>query len=161
MTARIEANGCIIEMGVYARMFEAAAGEIVSGVADVAVEQIQHSDRFKSRSGELQRRTYSQQKGAGFEVVADTPYSRWVDQGRGPVVAGSRRIAVGPGKATRKIKTGMRMLRFVINGQVFFRKSVKASRPRLFMDEASYAGAFAVGDVSDRVLENFFGAHQR
>jgi hypothetical protein len=60
--------------------------------------------------------------GAHFgEIVASMPYASYVENGRGPV---------------RAIRA--QFLRFTIDGQVFFRRSVRAAAPRPFMSFAYF-----------------------
>lgn len=77
--------------------------------------------QFRNRTGDLERSIQSRTIGwAGdtykAEITAKMKYASYVEEGRGPVVA-------KPGS----------MLRLVIGGRVFFRKSVKAAAARPFM----------------------------
>jgi len=135
----IDAAAYLRDMAAARVEFPRAAREVVARLADAGAQQATSSTLFKDRSGDLRRRIYSREEGGGFAVVADTPYAFWVQNGRGPVTAGSRGVLVSHrGKsAVHRVGTGMRMLRFVVNGQVFFRRSVRAAAPRPFMPDGN------------------------
>lgn len=80
--------------------------------------------RFKNRTGNLERSILGEVTGSSDDehrgrIAAWRKYASFVENGRGPVVAKN-------GKA----------LRFVIGGQVFFRRSVKAASALPFMGVA-------------------------
>ncbi len=73
------------------------------------------------KTGNLRRSiTHTKASFAGGSVSAsygtNVPYARWVEEGRGPVVARNARV-----------------LRFTIGGKVFFRKRVGPARGKRFM----------------------------
>ena len=160
MSARIAADAFVAGMQRLRAGLPGAARDTLFRIAQAAYEQVQHTDRFKTQSGTLKARTYSTAEGDGVALVADTPYAYWVENGRGPVTAGSRRFAVASNGRSRlkRVKTGMKMLRFVINGQVFFRRSVGPAKPRRFMEESAWAAAYAVQDAGEEVLTPYLAA---
>jgi hypothetical protein len=74
------------------------------------------------------------QAGASYTISNVTPYLRYVLNGRGPVEASS-------GK----------MLRFVINGQVIFRKRVGPAAPNPFADRAAQMMAPEIAAASQEL----------
>ena len=153
-----------IDVSAYLRDMQAArtaipnaTREVVAKLADAGAQQAIRSPLFKDRSGELRRRIYSREDGDAFAVVADTFYAFWVQNGRGPVTAGSRGVLTShAGKsAINRVATGKKMLRFVINGQVFFRRSVRAAAPRPFMPDGNMNDgelSLALDVIADEVL---------
>ena len=73
----------------------------------------------------LQARTYAETTGKlQRRIIANTFYASWVNFGNGP-----------PGSRIYPVRA--KALRFVINGQVFYRKWVRASKPKPFMTQTN------------------------
>ena len=156
-TLALEVSAYLRDMQAAREAFPNAAREVVARTATFGAEHAQQSNAFKDRTGELRRRIYSREDGGDFAVVADTSYAFWVQNGRGPVTAGSRSINVTPANGRkqrfRRVATGMKMLRFVVNGQVMFRRSVRAAAPRPFMPtDESYDIAMEQQRIADEVM---------
>lgn len=139
--------------------FPDAAYAVLEHVADAAEESARATTLYRDKGGELRRRTYVQPSGADFELVADTFYAAWVENGRRAVVAGGRSVDVTPGAwagsgftVRRRVHTGVKMLRFVVNGQVIFRKRVGPAAPRPFMQAAAQAAVAAVPAIANELL---------
>lgn len=78
---------------------------------------------------------------ASFRITNTTPYIRFVTEGRGPVEA-------KPGK----------MLRFVINGRVFFRKRVGPAKANPFDEKAAQQMESDLNGLAESVARRIAGA---
>jgi hypothetical protein len=98
---------------------------IISGF-DAAVERGLSKTAFKGQSvakakskGSVSASVGVTQTPDGYELQARAPYARFVEYGRGPVVA-----------------QGNGFLRFEVGGRVVYTRRVRAARPRPFMAPA-------------------------
>ena len=101
---------------------EAAIDRAVDRGVEQTAEQISEdaSQLAPVDTGRLANSLRAERRGSGeWAVIADTDYSRFVEYGRGPVVA-----------------TEADALRFEIDGQVFFRKSVGPAPAQPFLRPA-------------------------
>jgi len=115
-------------IGVSVKSKKAAAqlGRFISGL-DSAIDRGLMQTAFKGQSvakskskGSVAASVGVTQTKAGYELQARAPHARWVEDGRGPVVA-------------KRAK----MLRFEVGGRVLFRKRVGPARARPFMAPAA------------------------
>jgi hypothetical protein len=112
-------------------------------VAEIGATNAKSSKLYKDQTGELRQNTKFFKSGIGSRtIIADKFYSNYIEYGRGPVYA-------------KKAKA----LRFVINGVVFFRKSVKASKPRPFMSAGRNLIAKVGNDYIARRMTKLFEKH--
>lgn len=93
-----------------------------------AVQNAKATDRFRDRTGDL-RKSVRYQPGPGpyrGSVIADKRYAFWVENGTEPHIIRARNA---------------RYLRFEVNGEVFFRKSVRhpGTKPTHFLRDAARA----------------------
>lgn len=93
-------------------------------LATIAVSNAKSSTLFRNRSGNLRNKINFTRDGEFSRIVlADTPYACFVEFGNnqnGPIIRPKNKKA----------------LRFTIDGQVLFRKFVRAHGPLPFMDNA-------------------------
>jgi hypothetical protein len=106
----------------------------VKAVGEAVVELAKASAPYKT--GFLRRMIRSRISGRfEREVTSHAPYGAFVENGRGPVYA-------KPGGA----------LRFVVNGQVIFRKSVGPAAPRPYMEPAARMAQGFAHTLMERAL---------
>lgn len=95
--------------------------KILNDLAIIGQQSASTSTLYKGTT--LRKRIIIQDGSLAKTILADAPYAYWVENGNGP-----------PG--SKIYPKSAKALRFVIDGQVFFRKWVRASAPRPFMQEA-------------------------
>lgn len=106
-----------------------SATNALQRTARYAATQAKSSSRYKSH-------TYALRKSVRGELlspyrartIADAKHAGWVENGNKPLSGGSR---IYPTRA--------KALRFVLNGQVHFRKWVNVAKPRPYMRDARVA----------------------
>jgi hypothetical protein len=128
---------------------EPTVSETLDTLANIAITNAKSTTLFKDRTGTLRREIKFVKNGALIrDVVADTGYAGYVERGNDP---GGGRIYAKHAKA----------LRFVINGQVLFRKWVRAAKPRPFMQAAQTLTESFLPDFAQNRLNNLVDKHSQ
>lgn len=120
MSKVVDLSGFKRSLNSLLKGFPKAVDKGLDSVSKAGVKNAQATTLYKDRTTELRKNTKFIDNGNfSRTIIADRPYAKPVEFGRKAIVA-------KPGKA----------LRFVINGQVLYRKSVKKAAPRPFMQNA-------------------------
>lgn len=104
-----------------------AVQQALAQTGAAAEASVKGSTRFKDKTGTLRSTTRTHVEGTPFTRSISSPpnYAKWVQWGNRPGGTGDR---IYPRKA--------KFLRFVLNGQVVFRRSVRAHGPLPYMTDA-------------------------
>ena len=117
ISVRVHAKKALARWSRFASGFLPA---VERGLSQTAFRR-QRVAQSKSK-GSVSRSVGVRQTPGGYELSARAPHAGFVEHGRGPVEASSGKV-----------------LRFVVNGRVFFRKRVGPARARPFMAPAARA----------------------
>lgn len=116
-------DGSVFQLKIKALIdgFEKAFEDGLRQAAYAGAERARNVTYYTPRSGRLQQSTYAVEHSALEKgIIANTFYASWVNFGNGP-----------PGARIYPIRA--KALKFYINNELMFRKSVKTSRPMPFM----------------------------
>ena len=124
MAISFDASKALSQLRKIASQLDNAVSAGLNEAAHFGATMAKTNTYYKPRTGKLQSMTTAVDESTFIKHVrANTFYASYVNFGNGP--PGSR---IYPKKA--------KALRFVMNGQIMFRKSVKTSVPRPFMTAA-------------------------
>jgi hypothetical protein len=105
---------------------EPATEQALDTLAEIGVTNARSTRLFKDQSGKLRKQIKLIPAGKlARSIIADTPYAPYVELGNRPN---------GTGQYIYPVKA--KALRFVVNGEVIFRRRVKAHGPLPFMGTA-------------------------
>lgn len=117
-------------------------------LAEIGVTNAKSSRLFKDQTGALRRRIQFLRDGdTARTVIADTNYAGYVEFGNGP--PGSK---IYPKKA--------KALRFNLDGQIVFRKWVRAHGPLPFMGNARNLMVSFIPDLFSSNIERMINKHR-
>lgn len=146
---RFDASALITALKAIQAELPAVIEGSLDTLAEIGATNAKSTRLYRNRTGLLRRETKWLKAGALMRtVIADTGYASYIENGNDP---GGGRIYPRRAKA----------LRFVIDGKVIFRKSVRAAKPRPFMAEARRTLIQFIPSLIESDLERLFQKHKK
>jgi hypothetical protein len=142
---KTDASKAIASLKYLIKQFENSVETGLTVAAEDGATKAKNDTIYTPRTGNLQANTNAQNTGyMSRSIVANTFYASWVNFGNGE-----------PG--ARIYPTHAKALRFEINGQVIFRKSVKTSTPKPFMTNTAKWEETHLEDAVAREINRLLG----
>lgn len=127
MIATIDSRAFFEQLHTLGASLRNNATQALKAAVQTAEADARATTLYNDRTGALRKNTFGSVDGLEGKLVAKTKYARFVESGTAPHVIEGRRGG---------------MLRFVMNGEVIFRRRVNhpGTQPRPFMEHASQVG---------------------